>query len=147
MSFQYSLQKLLDLKQKEKDAAEQDYQASMDAFEETATRLYEYLKAKENVEADHEQMLQQGVAVMDLQMTETNLHRLKQEILKLQSETDAARDHMHKKHESMQEAHIEYKKYERMKAMEQEKHRHFLKKREEQEMDEIASQRFALRTI
>ena len=50
MGFTYSFQQILELKEREKEAKEQEYQQSVNQFEKVATALYELLRQKEQIE-------------------------------------------------------------------------------------------------
>ncbi|WP_018922553.1 flagellar export protein FliJ [Salsuginibacillus kocurii] len=145
MSFQFSLQKLLELKEREKKEAEENYQSSRSTFEEMGTQLYELLKAKEEMEADYNEKLKNGVAILELQQAESALMTMKTRILQAQSKTNEARDLMYQQEEQVQKAAVEVKKYERMKAMKRQQYEETIKKHEEQQMDEIATQLYAMR--
>ncbi|PIB53998.1 flagellar export protein FliJ, partial [Pseudomonas sp. 2822-17] len=49
MSFQFSLQKVLEMKEHEKMEAQVDYQSAVGKFEVVATELYHTLKKKEDL--------------------------------------------------------------------------------------------------
>lgn len=145
MSFQYSLQKLLDLKDNEKQQKEIAYTEAQKKFEEKATELYHLLKRKEDIEASHSQKMTEGISINQIQQQQNMLSRLKLEIDSRMKETDVAREVMYKRQEDLISTSMEVKKYVRMKEIKKEEFVLEQKRLEMKTMDEISLQIYANR--
>ncbi|MBB5172076.1 flagellar export protein FliJ [Texcoconibacillus texcoconensis] len=142
MTFQFSLQKVLEYKENEKLEAEQNYQNAMDSFENIATELYHVLKRKEELEESYEQRIKQGVPIADIQQIQDTLSHLYKKIDHLQKQTQSARDSMNKEHEILIDRSVDVKKYEKMKQRKYDQHRRDMLHEEMKQLDEISVQQF-----
>ncbi len=145
MSFQFALEKVLEVKDYEKSDAELAYTESVKHFEDVATKLYELLKRKEELTVANEKKLEQGLTISMIQMNEKTIAFLQQEINKLQLNTNEARKKMNEKERYLTYKAIDLKKYQKMKEI---KHEQFTKNEhlEEQKfLDEISVQQFVRR--
>lgn len=145
MSFQYKLQKILEVRDHEKQKAEKDFTDATKMFEEVATKLYEALKKKEDYEAHYSKRIEEGVPIFEIQQSQTLISTLQNQINKLQYYTQKARDNMNKKQESLVEKTIEVKKFEKMKELKYEVYIEDIKRQENMLMDEISVQQFMKR--
>ncbi|WP_096199362.1 flagellar export protein FliJ [Bacillus sp. FJAT-45350] len=145
MSFQYTLQKVLEIKERKKNEVEADYTEASSLFEKTATELYNLLKKKEDFEEGYKQQISQGISVNQLQQYETVLSRYQGEIERQQKSTQIARDKMHRKQDALVTMSIELKKYEKMKELKHQEYLEEVKREESKLMDEISVQQFANR--
>ncbi|GEL06657.1 flagellar export protein FliJ [Salisediminibacterium halotolerans] len=145
MSFQFSLQKVLDVRDREKNEAEKSYHEAVEAFEQTATKLYEMLKRREELEHEKTRQLTEGLSIAGIQMTEQTLAYLQKEIARLEKETNQKRSKMQEKQKYLTVKTVDLKKYEKMKEL---KHEAFLAAEKSEEMkflDEISVQQFVRR--
>ncbi|MFB5660564.1 flagellar export protein FliJ [Alteribacillus sp. HJP-4] len=145
MSFQYSFQKILDLKKDEKDIKEQEYSRSVVQFEKVATALYQLLMQKEEIEAFYRERIETGIKIQEIQHNEATLLQLQERIYSEQNRADIAREKMLHKEKEMQAASVEWKKFEKLKEWKKEEHAKQLKKAEEQQLDEITTRKYAFR--
>ncbi|SFE38994.1 flagellar export protein FliJ [Alteribacillus iranensis] len=143
MTFQYSFEKILDMKKKEKEKREQEYHQSVTQFEKMATSLYELLRQKEEMEDLYEKQMTKGVKIYQLQHNEKLLLHLQNKISKITQETNVARDQMYRKEDELQSAAIECKRYEKMKEKEKEEYDKLRKQEELKMMDEISIRNYA----
>lgn len=142
MQFRYSLQKLMDLKEREKEEAENVYSSAVKTFEEVATELYHLLKRKEALEEDARAKLSSLVSVLDIQSMQASMLFLQEAIVKQQKRTQLARAKMEEKHQLLLDASFEYKKHEKIR---EKKRMQFVveeNRLEQVSMDEISVQRF-----
>ncbi|MFC5628084.1 flagellar export protein FliJ [Aliibacillus thermotolerans] len=146
MGFTYSFQQILELKEREKEAKEQEYQQSVNQFEKVATALYELLRQKEQIEEMYEKKMKEGMLIQELQQNEKALFQLTNEIQAVTKKTNIARLRMQKKEEEMKVATIEWKKYEKMKERAHENYKEEVKKEEAKQMDELSLRKYAFRT-
>jgi len=145
MSFQFALQKVLEVKDYEKSDAELAYRESVKDFEDIATKLYDFLKRKEELTAVNEKKLQKGLTISLIQMNEKTIAFLQQEIDRLQLNTQEARKKMNEKERYLTYKAIDLKKYEKMKEM---KYQQFMENENRAEqifLDEVSVQQFVRR--
>ncbi|MGO4887780.1 flagellar export protein FliJ [Anaerobacillus sp. MEB173] len=142
MVFDYTLQKILDVKKREKNAVEGEYQEATKSFEEVATNLYNLLKKKEQLEFDYQGRLERGVMIGELQLSQSTIYLLENHINKVEVQTQQARNYMNSKKDELLEKSIELKKYEKMKELQYEQFVQHLKVEENKQMDEISTQQF-----
>lgn len=142
MSFQFTLQKILEVRVNDKIKAEKEFTQATKQFEEVATKLFEQLKKKENYENEYYTRMEKGIHIFEIQHSHTLLNQMQQQINKQQLFTQKARDNMNRKQEVLVEKSIEQKKYEKMKQI---KHQKYIEETNRQEnllMDEISVQQF-----
>lgn len=137
-----SLEKILHVKENEKQTAELKHHQSVEAFEKVALKLYELLKKKEAAEALLEETLQQKMTVTELQHQTIYIEQLKENIIHLQEEVNDARSKMEDRKNDLTDKHIEFKKIETI----IEKRHQEIKAAEQKEanilMDELAIQQY-----
>ncbi|WP_017753755.1 flagellar export protein FliJ [Calidifontibacillus oryziterrae] len=142
MGFQYKFEKILAVKENEKDKAIGDYHESVVKFEEVATKLYNVLKQKEDIIAEQEQQIQTGLNIIQIQQLQRFLETLEQSINYWQEKVANARHHMEVKEKILLEKNIEVKKYEKMKQKAKLTFHQIAKVEENKLMDEISIQQF-----
>lgn len=134
--------KLLQLKEKDKNIAQKVYQDSVAHFEEVATELYALLKKKEIAEEAYLQQLQSTTNVTELNMNYEYIARLEKQIAELQPSLQQARGEMELKQQELTSAHIEVKKYEKIIDNKLEHEKFLNMENEKKQMDEISMQQF-----
>ncbi|OIJ13163.1 flagellar export protein FliJ [Anaerobacillus alkalilacustris] len=145
MSFQYTLQKVLEVRENDKLVAEKEFAIATRQFEEVATRLYELLKKKEDYENHYNNRIEAGIPIFQIQQSYSLLTRLQEQIDQLQYTTQKARENMNRKQNLLVEKSIELKKYEKMKQIKYEEYLEEEKRLENTLMDEISIQLFVKR--
>ncbi|UTR10866.1 flagellar export protein FliJ [Evansella sp. LMS18] len=143
MGFQYTLQKVLEVKEHEQAEAQAAYEQAIKQFEETATELYHLLKQKEDMLASYEDKLSGGIPVATIQYIQESLRFMQQRIDKLQIDTQRARDLMNKKQIRLNITAVDVRKFEKMKEKKYEAFIEEAKKQENQFLDEISVQKFS----
>lgn len=143
MMFQYSFDRVLDMKKREKEKVEQEYQQSVSQFESVALSLYKLLRQKEQMETAYNEKMAKGVRIQELQHNEKLLFHLQHQITDATARTDMARDHMYRKEDELQKASIEWKRYEKMKERAKEEYDREMKKLDNHMMDEISIRNYA----
>lgn len=142
MSFQFTLQKILQVRENEKLNAEKEFTNATRQFEEVATKLYELLKKKENYEVNYYRKIETGIPIFEMQQIHTLLTKLQKQINQLQYFTQKARENMDRKQEQLVEKSIELKKYEKIKQKKYELYIEEIQRQENILMDEISVQQF-----
>lgn len=135
------LNKILNIREDEKNKALIDQQKAIDIFENVGMKLYEALKKKEIAE-DHLYEQMQAQEIQRIREQTAYIDGLNRAIESLQKEVQIARQHMEKKKKIVTEKYIEYKKIEKLIAnrlkVKEEQNARF----ETQEMDEISITQF-----
>src|SRR5699024_1560601 len=106
------LEKILHVKEKEKDAAQLDKTEAVNRFEEIASRLYEELKRKENAESELDVVMKAKATITMIKEQSRYISLMKEKINTLQNNVQKARIEMEQKQNALTEAHIEVKKIE-----------------------------------
>lgn len=142
MSFQFSLQKILEVRVNDKIKAEKDFSRATKQFQEVATKLFEQLKRKEQYEIEYYTRIETAIPIFEIQQSHTILNQMQQQIDKQQLFTQKARDNMNMKEETLVIKSIEQKKYEKMKQIKYENYIEETKRQDNLFMDEISVQQF-----
>lgn len=135
----------MELKEREKNNIQSQYQEAIAKFEIVATELYEMLKRKEELENNAREQFTKGTSIYQLQQNQSTLLRLQQEILVQQRSTQLARERMNRKEQDLINMSIEYKKYEKMKQIKLEQFEEEEKRIELLQMDDLSIRLFANR--
>ncbi|MBM7552749.1 flagellar export protein FliJ [Thalassobacillus pellis] len=136
--------KILDIHERDKKAAQKQYQQSVETFEQIATKLYETLKKKENAEAFLEQKLRIGsLPAQYIAHYRDFLNRLDLEVKTLQPKVQQARSDMTWQHSLLSEAHIEVKKYENLIDRKVKRWEEQQRLEENKEMDALSIRQFS----
>lgn len=143
MNFTYKFDKILTLREREKDQAVFSYQQAMKKFEEVAEKLYQLLKKKEDIEAEQFNKIQKGIPVQDIRLHQQFITNLQKEIDKYQLLVIRARQKMQAEKNFLVEKNIEVKRLERLKEKDFEQFLHELNIEDGKQMDEIAMQAVA----
>ncbi|MFC5463765.1 flagellar export protein FliJ [Lederbergia graminis] len=142
MTYNFKFQKILDLKEREKDEAFSKYQESVQKFEVYAEKLFELLKKKEDLEKLQLQQISTGLSVMEIRHNQSFLLNLQKTIDHYQRLVINARNTMNFREEQLKESNIEMKKYEKMKEKSYKYYLKMVDKIENIRLDEFASQQY-----
>lgn len=128
MKYTYRFEQILTVREQEKNETEQAYKASVQAFEEVATKLYELLRKKEQLLAYQTDRLQYGATVDEIHQNARFLDSLEKMVDTVQQKVVQARAKMNWYEERLLEKNLEVRKYEKMKEkdfeqFQQEQHR------------------------
>ncbi|MBP3952036.1 flagellar export protein FliJ [Bacillus suaedae] len=145
MSFQFTLQKVLEFKENEKNKVQAEYQQAINYFEKVGTELYELLKHKEEIETYARDKVQSGTSIYDLQLQQHEISRIQTQIVVVQKKTQHAREAMMSKQEELLSQSIEYKKYDKMKQRARERFEEEEKKLDLLQMNELSIRSFVNR--
>ncbi|MFD2682830.1 flagellar export protein FliJ [Bacillus seohaeanensis] len=147
MSYEFKFQKILSLKEREKDEAHNVYKESVAKFEEVAEKLYTYLKKKENIEAFQLDKLQTGLSVQDIRHHQQFIMNLEKTISYFQEQVMQARSRMYWYEEKLTEMNVEVKKYEKLKEKDFNVFLQAIKNDEGKQLDEVSVTQFMNRGI
>lgn len=140
MKFQYKFEKILDLREREKDLQIIAYENAVRHFEAVARQLYLLLKKKEDLEREQIRKIQEGLAVREIRLQQIFLDNLQKEIDELQEKVLIARQKMQFEQQKLMQKNIEVKKYEKIKEKEFAKFLEFVNQEDRKIMDELAMQ-------
>lgn len=147
MSYQYKFQRILTLKEKEKDEVQELFRGSIEKFEKVAEKLYEFLKEKENLELHQETQLQGGLSVQDIRHHQQFITNLEKTISYYQDLVIQARNRMNWYEEKLMEMNIEVKKYEKMKEKDFERFLQNIAFIENKQLDEVSVVQYMKRGV
>jgi flagellar protein FliJ len=143
--YKFKFEKILSIKESEKDKALGEYNEAVKRFEEVAKKLYYFLKQKEDYEEMHKQKLQAGLPIQEIRYFQQFITNLERTISHYQQLVAQARQQMQLKQMKLAELNIEVKKYEKMKEKYFQTFLQTLQAEENKLMDEISIQQFVNR--
>lgn len=142
MNYHYKFEKILNIREKEKQDVHSKYNLAVKRFEEAAEKLYKLLKKKETLQNFQLEKLEEGLAVLDIRHHQSFMDSLEKMINQSQKEVIVAREQMNAIHNVLIQKNIEVKKYEKIKEKDYEKHIQLVKTHENNQMDDISIQSF-----
>lgn len=145
MAYQFQFEKVLDIRQREKEEASAQYQHSLSTFESAAQKLYTVLKQKEQVEEEQRQALNTGLTIRDIQWQESFMRQLDRSIMEFQQLVGKARMKMNDDQANLLVKNLEVKKIEKMREKDFEGYKDELKRLESSLMDEVSIQQYVNR--
>ncbi|MCQ6274095.1 flagellar biosynthesis chaperone FliJ [Bacillus sp. V3B] len=145
MPYHFKFEKIMMLKEREKDEALSVYNDSVKRFEEAAEKLYEALKKKEDLESYQSTKLENGLPVQEIRHHQRFILNLQKTIDHYQQMVHNSRTHMHFYQEKLMEKNIEVKKYEKMQEKGKLEFFEGLKQIEARQMDDISIQYYVHR--
>ncbi|MGM0851548.1 MAG: flagellar export protein FliJ [Bacillota bacterium] len=147
MSYQYRFQRILTLKEKEKDEVQEMYRGSIEKFEKVAEKLYEFLKKKEHLEQHQETKLQNGLSVQDIRHHQQFITNLERTISYYQDLVIQARNRMNWYEEKLVDMNVEVKKYEKVKENDLHRFLQSNKQVESKQLDEVSVVQYMKRGV
>lgn len=145
--FDYRFEKIMQLKEREKEASETVYREAQRAFEQAGEKLYELLKKKETLLEAQEKELQSGFSVQNIQHYQHFIATLEKRIEEQQKQVIKERGRMQWQEQQLLEKNIEVKKYGKLKANELIRYKKKAADEETKQMDELSVQQFLKRKI
>lgn len=142
MAYNYKFQKILQLREREKEETQTLYNESLKQFEEAAEKLYSLLRKKENLIDFQEAKMVSGFSIHEIQHYQLFVSNLEQTINYQQQVVINARNKMQWHEQQLKEKNIEVKKYEKIKEKDFEKFKESLLEEENKQMDEISAIQF-----
>ncbi|MGX2959260.1 flagellar export protein FliJ [Peribacillus sp. JNUCC 23] len=142
MIFQYKFDKILTIKEIEKNEVLAKYNETIKRFEEVAEKLYKLLKKKEDLLQFQQEKLTQGLTVQEIRHNQQFMDNLEKIIVYNQKEVIQARHAMNMQQSKLMEKNIEVKKYEKIKEKDFQEFLEEIKEAENKNMDEISIRQF-----
>lgn len=147
MTYQFKFEKIMTLKEREKDEALSVYNESVKRFEQAAEKLYELMKRKEDLEEYQSRRLVEGLPVQEVRHHQQFIVNLQKSIDQYLRMVMNARNHMNFNQEKLLQKNIEVKKYVKIKEKGEIEFLELLKQDEAKEMDDISIQQFVHRGV
>ncbi|TXC91958.1 flagellar biosynthesis chaperone FliJ [Metabacillus litoralis] len=145
MTFQFRFQKVMDIKENEKEKSLADYNQSVNDFENMANKLYESLKQKEVLEENTLSRLDKGISVQEIRHYQQFVSNIEKTISHYQKLVSLTRSRMNEQQVKLMQKNIEVKKYEKLKQKQQEDYLVDLKYIENKHMDDLSIQSYMYR--
>ncbi|GLB59348.1 flagellar export protein FliJ [Cytobacillus sp. NCCP-133] len=140
MHYEFKFNKILHIKEREKDQAFDVYNQAVKRFEESAGKLYALLKKKEDMEAYQQSRLIKGLPVQEIRHHQHFVNGLEKTIDYYQKMVANARSQMNFQQDKLMEKNMEVKKYEKMKEKDLASFMEDIKQKEGRQMDDISIQ-------
>ncbi|WP_088069458.1 flagellar export protein FliJ [Gottfriedia luciferensis] len=147
MAIPFRFEKILTIKQKEKEQVQINYEAAVKSFEKEATKLYELLRKKEMLDEHTELELNNGFSIIGIKQHQLFRDSLEKDISKAQYEVMRTRNIMSQKQEELLDQNVEVKKFEKMKEKAFKLHHKNLVKMDSKLMDDLSLQQFVNRNL
>ena len=145
MRYRFKFEKIMMVKEREKDEALSIYNDSVKRFEDVAEKLYESLKKKEDLENYQSSRLENGLSVQEIRHHQHFIVNLQKTIDYYQKMVINARNQMNFYQEKLMQKNIELKKYEKIKEKDKVVFLEELKQEEAKQMDDISIQQYVHR--
>ncbi|OAS83335.1 MULTISPECIES: flagellar export protein FliJ [Metabacillus] len=145
MTYQFRFQKVMDIKEDEKEKSLAEYNQSVNDFENVAQKLYDSLKQKEVLEENTLSRLNQGMQVQEIRHYQQFVNNLEKTISHYQKLVVMTRSRMNEKQVKLMKHNIEVKKYEKLKEKQQEDYQIGIKYIENKYMDDLSIQTYMYR--
>ena len=142
MTYQYKFEKILTVREKEKQDAYSKYTESLKKFEEVAGNLYEFLRRKEEMQAFQQLKMNEGLSVFEIRHHQRFMDNLEEMIRKNKKEVIIARNHMNKFQNILIEKNVEVKKYAKIREKDYDRFLDEVKMYENAQMDDISIQTY-----
>jgi flagellar protein FliJ len=141
MSFHYSFQKILDMKEKEKEQAEMSYSKSMQTLQVEQKRLSTLQQTKEEMERRMTRN-EESISLSELKDSYQYLHHLQKLVLQAHHTTIQAEKEVEHKQEILTEKAMDEKVWSKLKDKSYVRYIETMKATEQKELDEIAIARY-----
>lgn len=147
VSYVYRFEKVLTIREQEKNETEMAYKESVRSFEEIATKLYELLKKKEDLIAFQQERLTIGSSIDEIHHYSRFIDSLEKIIADVQQKVIQARAKMNWHEEKLLEKNLEVRKFEKMREKDFKLFRQEQDRIESLFLDEISLQTYNKREI
>ncbi|WP_273125546.1 flagellar export protein FliJ [Metabacillus sp. HB246100] len=145
MSFQFRFQKVMDIKENEKEKSLAEYNQSVSDFESVANKLYDSMKQKEILEENTLSRLNEGISVQEMRHYQQFVSNIEKTISHYQKLVMLTRNRMNEQQVKLMQKNIEVKKYEKLKEKQKETFLIDAKANENKVMDDLSIQSFMYR--
>ncbi|MDV6376715.1 flagellar export protein FliJ [Sporosarcina sp. GW1-11] len=141
-TYNYRFEKVLTLREQERDETEIAYKEAIRQFEEVATELYNQIKKKEETLEQQQVRMATGFSIDDLHHYSRYIDRLEVQIDQTQKEVIKSRSKMSWYESQLLEKNIEVKKFEKMKEIGKQQYDAEMELVEANRIDELSTIKF-----
>jgi len=114
VQYAYRFEKILTIREQEKQQTEAAYKEAVRAFEEVATKLYDLLKKKEDLITYQNETLAVGSTIDQIHHFGTFIDSIERSIAEVQQKVVQARSKMNWHEQKLLEKNLEIRKFEKM---------------------------------
>ncbi|EDL63944.1 flagellar export protein FliJ [Bacillus sp. SG-1] len=143
MTYTFKFEKILTLKEREKEEIRESYRDSVEKFEKIAEKLYELLKKKEDLQSYQSERMLNGLSVQEIRHNQHFIANIEKTIDYYQGLVIQARNRMNWYEEKLSEMNIEVKKYEKIRENDFNKYKELMHSSENKILDEMAVMQYA----
>lgn len=147
LQYKYRFEKVLTIREQEKQQTEMAYKESVQAFEQVATKLYELLKKKEDLLNDQAEKLKTGSTIHEIHHFASFIDSLEKSINDVQQKVMQARTKMNWHEQKLVEKSLEVRKFEKMREKDFESFKDEQNKAEMLMLDELSSIMYSKREV
>ncbi|MGD6816167.1 flagellar export protein FliJ [Metabacillus sp. 84] len=147
MEYAFRFQKILELRENEKEQRLSEYNRSVQDFESAAEKLYDSMKKKEVLEENTKVKLESGMQIQEIRHYQQFVTNLEKAIDYHQKLVFISRKRMQDKQEVLMESNAEVRKFEKMKERDFEKIKVLEKNNETKNMDDLSIRSYMYREI
>ncbi len=147
MQYTYRFEKILVVREQEKNESEIAYKESVRAFEEIATKLYDLLKKKEDLINFQQQRLTIGASIDEISHYANFIDSMEKTIADVQQKVVQARSKMNWHEQKLLEKNLEVRKFEKMREKDFDAFREEQNRIEAKQLDELSSLAYNKREI
>lgn len=145
MAYQYKFDRVMSIKENEKDRLRAEYNEAVQSFEKVGQQLYEYLKQKEQLIDEHAAKMSIGLSITDVKQFQLFIAGLEKMIAVYQQKVVSARQTMQLAELKLRDKNMEVKKFEKMKVKDFQRYKETQKELESKQMDEVSIQQYMLK--
>lgn len=135
----YRFEKILTVREQEKNETEMVYKESVRAFEDIATKLYDLLKKKEDLLAFQQERLQYGSSIDEISHYARFIDSMEKTIEDVQQKVVQARTKMNWHEQKLLEKNLEVRKFEKMREKDFEAYKEEQNRIESVLLDELST--------
>ncbi|MEX3621120.1 flagellar export protein FliJ [Viridibacillus arvi] len=138
-AYTYRFEKVMTVREQEKNETEIAFKESVRVFEEVATKLYNLLKKKEDLIGFQQQRMSIGSSIDEIHHYSRFIVSLEKTIVDVQQKVIQARSKMEWHEQKLLEKSLEFRKYEKMKEKDLETFKEEQERLEAIRLDELSS--------
>ncbi|MER1984760.1 MAG: flagellar export protein FliJ [Solibacillus sp.] len=147
MQYTYRFEKILVVREQEKNETEIAFKESIRVFEEAATKLYDLLKKKEDLIEFQQERLRVGSSIDEVSHYARFLDSMEKTIADVQQKVVQARAKMNWHEQKLLEKNLEVRKFEKMRERDFESFREEQERIEASRLDELSTIAYNKREI
>ncbi|MEG0471271.1 MAG: flagellar export protein FliJ [Solibacillus sp.] len=145
--YTYRFEKILVVREQEKNESEMAFKQSVQVFEEIATKLYDLLKKKEDLTVYQRERLAVGSSIDEINHYSRFIDSMEKTIADVQQKVVQARAKMNWHEQKLLEKNLEVRKYEKMRENDYEHYKEDQQRIEAIQLDELSTIAYYKREI